>query len=114
MRRLLLAVPALLLAMSARADVLSQYSFTGSILEATTVAPHVTAGAITGSPKVNNQNTSVLTLATGVNYPSEPTLAAARATPAESGVRANVYFTFTLSAQAGYELDLSSLNFKVA
>jgi hypothetical protein len=45
---------------------------------------------------------------------TEPVLSAARANFNESSVRANVYFTFTLDANDGNELDLSTLTFNVA
>ncbi|MGB7156494.1 MAG: PEP-CTERM sorting domain-containing protein [Tepidisphaeraceae bacterium] len=107
-------VAAMILGGTARGAVIAQYSFTGNTLSATTVAPNATAGSVTGSPNVNNQPTSALTFATGVGYATQPTLAAARANTNESGTRSDVYFTFTVSADAGNELDLSSLTFNVA
>ena len=81
---------------------------------ATTVATDVTAGNITDSPTVNGNPTSVLVRTTGVGYATEPVLSAARANFNESSVRDNVYFTFSVAANAGNELDLSSLTFNVA
>src|SRR5688572_6967661 len=98
---------------TARGAVIAQYAFTGSTLNPTSVPPDVTAGAITGSPTENGQATSVLAVTNGI-YPTAPFLAAARAPPAESGTRANVYFTFTVDASDGNELDLSNLTFNVA
>jgi hypothetical protein len=101
---------------AARGAVIAQYAFTGATLNrnATTVDPNATAGSITDSPTVNGNPTSVLIRTTGVGYTGEPNLSAARANFAESSDRANVYFTFTVDANAGYELDLSSLTFNVA
>jgi hypothetical protein len=101
---------------AARGAVVAQYSFTGATLNrnATTVDSNATAGSITDSPTVNGNPTSVLIRTTGVGYTGEPNLSAARANFAESSDRANVYFTFTVDANAGYEFDLSSLTFNVA
>jgi hypothetical protein len=98
----------------ARGSIISQYSFTGNTLSATTVDPNATAGSITGSPNVNNQPTSVLTFVTGVGYATEPSLGAQRANTNEAGTRSNVFFTFTVAPNAGYDLNLSSLTFNVA
>jgi hypothetical protein len=104
---------------TARGDLVTQYSFTDAVAgtlnrNATTVALNVTAGSITDSPTVNGNPTSVLIRTTGVGYATQPVLSAARANFNESSVRANVYFTFTVSPNTGYELDLSSLTFNVA
>jgi len=100
---------------TARGAIITQYAFTGATLNrsATTVDGNVTAGNITDSPTVNGNATSVLIRTNGVGYPSE-VLSAARANFNESSVRANVFFTFTVSPNAGMELDLSSLTFNVA
>jgi hypothetical protein len=63
---------------------------------------------------VNNQPTSVLTFVTGVGYATEPSLGAQRANTNEAGTRSNVYFTFAVAPNAGYEINLSSLAFNVA
>jgi hypothetical protein len=99
-----------------RGAIIAQYAFTGTTLNrsATTVANDATAGNITDSPTVNGNPTSVLVRTTGVGYATEPVLSAARANFNESSTRANVYFTFTVSANAGKELDLSTLAFNVA
>lgn len=99
---------------TARGTTISQYAFTGNTLNATTVDPNVTAGSITGSPNVNNQATSTLIFVTGVGYASQPSLGVQRANTNEAGTRSNVYFTFTTSPNAGYELDFSSLTFNIA
>jgi hypothetical protein len=104
---------------AARGDVLSQYTFTDVVAlelnrDATTVAPNVTAGTITDSPIVNNRETSVLTRAFDIGYATQPTLAAARSEWGEGAIPENVYFTFDVAANAGFELDLSSLDFNIA
>jgi hypothetical protein len=116
LRCLLFLMGSIVFASAARGAIISQYSFTGSTLNrsATTVASDVTAGNITDAPTVNNNPTVVLARTTGVGYGTEPVLSAARANFNESSVRANVYFTFTVSPNAGNELDLSSLTFNVA
>jgi hypothetical protein len=116
---LLFSLVAVVLGGTARGDILAQYSFTDVVAgtlnrDATTVAENVMAGSITDSPIVNTRETSVLTRATGIGYESQPTLAAARSIWNEGMVRDNVYFTFTLAPEAGFELDLSSLSFNVA
>lgn len=114
--RLLFLMGSIVFASAARGAIISQYSFTGATLNrsATTVASDVTAGNITDAPTVNNNPTVVLTRTTGVGYATEPVLSAARANFNESSVRDNVYFTFSVAANAGNELDLSSLTFNVA
>ena len=114
--RLLFLMGSIVFASAARGAIISQYSFTGTTLNrsATTVASDVTAGNITDAPTVNNNPTVVLTRTTGVGYATEPVLSAARANFNESSVRDNVYFTFSVAANAGNELDLSSLTFNVA
>jgi hypothetical protein len=104
---------------TARGDLLARYSFTDAVAgtlnrNATTVALNVASGSITDSPTVNGNATSVLVRTTGVGYTTQPVLSAARANFNESSVRSNVYFTFTVSPNAGYELDLSNITFNVA
>jgi hypothetical protein len=116
---LLFPVAAIIVAGAARGDILAQYSFTDVVAaqlnrDATTVAPNVTAGSITDAPIVFTHPMVVLSRATGVGYATEPVLAAARAPWNESFIRDNVYFTFSVAANAGYELDLSSVTFNVA
>jgi hypothetical protein len=116
---LLLLVAAIVLGGTARGALVTQYSFTDVVAgtlnrNATTVAPNVTAGSITDAPTVNGNATVVLVRTTGVGYATQPVLSAARANFIESSVRANVFFTFTISANAGSELDLTSLDFNVA
>jgi hypothetical protein len=116
---LALPMAAIVFGGTARGDLVAQYSFTditAGVLNrnATTVAANVTAGSITDSPTVNAQVTSVLTRATGIGYATQPVLAAARGAAVEGSVRSNVYFTFAVSANSGFELDLSSLTFNVA
>ena len=114
MRIIYSAVAALSLVTSvARCDTLLQYAFTTN-LSPTTIAVNATGSVMTASPNVNNQVTSTLSLANGVGYPTQPFLATARGTANESGNRPDVYFTFTLSANAGYALNLSQLSFNVA
>ena len=100
----------------AQAGIISQYAFTGATLNrtATTVATNVTAGDITDAPKVNNNATVVLARTTGVGYSTEPVLSVARANFNESSVPENVYFTFNIAPNTGYELDLGSLTFNAA
>ena len=116
---LVLPMAAIVFGGTARGDVIAQYSFTDVVAgtlnrDATTVAPNVTAGSITDAPIVFTHPMVVLSRATGIGYDTQPVLAAARAAFNESLVRDNVYFTFTVSANAGNELDLSSLTFNVA
>jgi hypothetical protein len=98
----------------AQGAIIARYEITGSSLAATTVDPNATAGNITPSPTVNNQLTSVLTFVTGVGYPaaSEPAIGAQRANTTEANTPANVYFSFTVSANPG--MNLSSLAFNAA
>jgi hypothetical protein len=103
----------------AGADVLAQYSFTDAIAgtlnrDATTVAPNVTAGSITDAPIVFTHPMVALTRLVGVGYATEPGLAASRQPFNESNIADNVYFTATVSANAGNVLDLSSLTFNLA
>jgi hypothetical protein len=102
---------------TARGSIISQYAFTGATLNrsATTVDPNATVGNITDAPTVNNNPTVVLVRTTSVGYgATEPVLSAARANFNESSTRANVYFTFAVTPNSGYELDLSNLTFNVA
>jgi hypothetical protein len=104
---------------TARADVLAQYSFTDVVAgtlnrDATTVAPNVTAGSITDAPIVFTHPMVGLSRVVGIGYATEPTLAAARQAWNESNIPDNVYFTLTVSANAGKVLDLSSLTFNLA
>lgn len=107
---------ALIVHEAAQAGIVTQYSFTGATLNrnATTVAGNVTAGPITDAPTVNNNATVTLVRTNSVGYATEPVLSAARANFNESSVRDNVYFTFTVTPDAGFDMDLSSLAFKVA
>jgi hypothetical protein len=100
----------------ARGDIVAQYAFTGATLNrtATTVAPNATAGNIADAPTVNNNPTVVLSRTTGVGYATQPVLSAARANFNESMVRANVFFSFNVSANSGNVLNLSNLTFNVA
>ncbi len=103
-----------LLAFAAPAAVINQYTFTGNSLAASNVNANVTASNIAGSPTVNGQPTSVIGTTVSVGYANEPSLIAARANANESGTRANVYFTFTVTANAGNVLNLDTLTFNVA
>lgn len=77
-----------------------------------TAVAGVVASAIAPAPAVNGQETIVLTRVTNAYYASQPFFTAARANTVESGTPGNVYFTVTVSAAAGHELDLQSLTFK--
>ena len=103
-----------LAASAAPAAVVAGYAFTGNSLAPTTVDANADATSISGSPTVNNQPTSVVTTATNVGYATQPVLVASRASSTEATVPANVYFTFTVTADDGSELDLDSLTFDVA
>ena len=104
---------------AARGDVLSQYTFTDvepSTLNrnATTVAPNVTAGTITDAPIVFTHPMVVLNRATDIGYATQPVLAASRAPWDEANLIENVYFSFDVSPDSGYELDLDELTFNIA
>jgi hypothetical protein len=104
---------------AARGDVLSQYTFTDvepSTLNrnATTVATNVTAGEITDAPIVFSHPMVVLARATDIGYATQPVLAASRAPWDEANLIENVYFSFVVSPDSGYELNLDELTFNVA
>lgn len=114
-----LACAALFVTGTVQASILSQYDFTDVVAgalnrSATTVAANVLAGDITDAPIVNTRNTIILSRTTGVGYSTEPVLSAARDQWGEAAVPDNVYFTFDVAPDAGYELGLSSLTFNVA
>ena len=116
---LLFPMAAIVFDAAARGDVLAQYSFTDVVpsqlnRDATTVATNVTAGTITDAPIVFTHPMVELVRTTGVGYATEPVLSAQREPWNESLDPENVYFTFSVSANAGFELDLSSLTFNVA
>ena len=97
------------------AAIISQYSFTDVVAgqlnrAATNVAANVTAGDITDAPLVAGNPAVSLTRGNSQGYPSEPFLAAARLVDGPE----QVFFTFDVAADAGYQLDLSSLDFNVA
>lgn len=111
---LVLLVAAIVFGGTARADLLTQYAFTGAgpavNRNATTVAPNVTAGNITDAPLVSGNPAVTLTRGFSQGYASEPFLAAARNVDGPE----QVFFTFNVAANAGFQLDLSSLDFNVA
>ena len=104
---------------AARGDVLSQYTFTDVEpmtlnRNATTVATNVTAGEITDAPIVFTHPMVVLNRATDIGYETQPVLAASRAPWDEANLIENVYFSFDVSPDSGYELDLDELTFNIA
>jgi len=110
---------AIAFAATAHAAVITQYSFTDVVAgqlnrAATTVATNVTAGDITNAPTVNGNPTVVLQRLNGVGYATQPSLAASRAAFNEANDIANVYFSFVVSPDSGYELNLDELTFNVA
>ena len=74
----------------------------------------MTAGTITDAPIVFTHPMVELIRTTGVGYATEPVLSAQREPWNESLNPENVYFSFSVAANAGNELDLSSLTFNVA
>lgn len=116
---ILFQMAAILFGDAARGDILAQYSFTDVVAgqlnrDATTVTSNVTAGSITDAPIVFTHPMVALSRTTGVGYATQPVLSAARAPWNESFIRDNVYFTFSVAANAGNALDLTSLTFNVA
>lgn len=104
---------------SAQGEVVAQYSFTDvepAVLNrnATTVAANVTAGGITDAPIVFTHPMVQLVRSTGIGYATEPLLSASRAPWNESNIPENVYFSFTVTPDSGYELNLDELAFNVA
>jgi len=116
---LLLFLAAAALSGAAQGEIVAQYSFTDVeplVLNrsATTVAANVTAGEITDAPIVFTHPMVQLVRSTGIGYATEPLLSASRAPWNESNIPENVYFSFTVAPDPGYELDLAELAFNVA
>ncbi len=102
---------------AASADIIAAYDFgtpSASTLGATTIDDDATATSFTGSPTVNGQATSVVGTSQNQGYPDEPFFIISRASTTEGSDPANVYFEFTVAADAGFELDLTSLDFDAA
>ena len=116
-RRIILAgsiVSAIAITTEGRADILDKYTFgpdgsTPGILTPTTVAPNVTATAITADAGLALDLTSPVTQPTTTPYLR--TTFNTLSTTAADAVTNNADFKFTLNANAGALLDLSSLNF---
>lgn len=93
---------------SVRAGVVAQYNFNASgagQLAASTVDPNATAGSVnftgSGATQFAFSGSLAINAATG-------------ATSAPTGVSTSSYYQFTITPNAGYELDLTSLDFKAA
>jgi hypothetical protein len=116
---LVFSMVAVVFAQTARGDILAEYTFTDvepSMLNrnATTVATNVTAGQITDAPIVFTHPMVVLARATDIGYATQPVLAASRAPWDEANLIENVYFSFEISPDSGFELDLDELTFNTA
>ena len=93
----------------ARADVAAQYDFTDSSLQATTVAPGISASAIGKGAGVK------LDVDAGAGEPGPSIVLSGLENPNEAGSVFNKdYFQFNLQPKAGATLNLTELSFDVA
>lgn len=118
----LMAILAALCTSAAQAAVIVQFTFpiahgagveTGSGFDATTLASNVTATPVadtSGNIIIGTENPTP-------NYSTEPVLRVnpnGNSVSAAQAVANSKYFSFTITPDAGYELDLASLTFKAA
>jgi hypothetical protein len=104
---------ALLLAAPACGGVIVQYSFTGPTWSATTLSAGATATAVTGMGTLSS-----FTIESGLGYSTSPVLKANPGGTVSNDVSTAFangnYFYFTITPDAGMELDLVSLTFSAA
>ncbi len=103
-----------------QAAVLATYEFTGQTTGQKTAIPATSSGSNVTASDVTRNNV-IMDVGNDAAWTSRPYLGASTGSDtagapfanAAAAVSANSYFTFTLTADSGYELDLSSLAFVV-
>lgn len=90
---------------SIKGAVIVNYTFAGSSANPTTEDPNASAGAFANGPGI-----STMTFSTSTGSPTQPSIAIA-SSQISTSFDPDDYVGFTVTADSGYALDLSSLSF---